>query len=56
MKRLKDFKITERTPYPALTVLFIQFGDDEGTQCIVLHRAKYVIHPYREELQKLAYK
>ena len=54
MKRLKDFKLTERIPRPAVKVLPMQFGDDEATRRIVLHHAKRVIHQHREELQKLA--
>lgn len=40
MKRLNDFKITERTARPVIKVLPIQFGDDEAIRRIVLHHAK----------------
>ena len=56
MKRLKNFKITERIPRLAIKVLPVQFGDDEATRRIVLHHAKRVIRQHREEIQKLAYK
>ncbi|NNH38075.1 hypothetical protein [Acinetobacter terrae] len=56
MKRLKDFKITERISRQTIEVLPIQFGDDEATRRIVLHHAKRVILQYKEEIQKLAYK
>ena len=36
VKRLKDFKVTERIPRPAVEFLFMQFGDDEATRRIVL--------------------
>jgi hypothetical protein len=56
MKRLKNFKITERIPRLAIKVLSMQFGDGEATRHIVLHHAKRVIRQHREEIQKLAYK
>lgn len=56
MKRLKDFKITERISCQTIKVLPMQFGDDEATRRIVMHHAKGVILKYREEIQKLAYK
>ena len=58
MKRLKDFKITERIPRSAIAklVLPMQFGDDETTRRIVIHHARRVIRRHREEIQKLAYK
>ena len=56
MKRLKDFKITERIPRPTVKVLPMQFGDDEAIHRIVLHHAKRVILQHKEEIQKLAYK
>lgn len=56
MKRLKDFKITERIPRSAVKVVSMQFGDDEATRCIALHHAKCVIRQHKEEIQKLAYK
>ncbi|WP_180016588.1 hypothetical protein [Acinetobacter sp. YH12247] len=56
MKRLKDYKITERIPRPVIEVLPMQFGDDEATRRIVIHNARRVIRQHREELQKLAYK
>ena len=40
LKRLKDFKTTERIPRPAVKVFPIQFGDDEETRRIVLHHAR----------------
>ena len=56
MKRLKDFKVTERIPRPAVKVLPMQFGDDEATRRIILHHARRVILQHKEEIQKLAYK
>ena len=56
MKRLKDFKITERVSRQTIEVLPMQFGDDEATRCIHLHHARRVILKLREEIQKLAYK
>ncbi len=56
MKRLKDFKITERIPRSAVKVVSMQFGDDEATRCIALHHAKCVFRQHKEEIQKLAYK
>ena len=56
MKRLKDFKITERVSRQTIEVLPMQFGDDEATRRIVMHYAKRVILKHREEIQKLAYK
>ncbi len=53
MKRLKDFKVTEQIPHPAVEFLFMQFGDDEATHRIVMHHARCVIRQHREELQKL---
>lgn len=54
MKRLKDFKITERIPRQTIKVLPMQFGDDETTRRIVIHHR--VIRQHRAEIQKLAYK
>ena len=34
MKRLKDFKLTERIPRPAVKVLSMQFGDDEAKRFV----------------------
>lgn len=56
VKRLKDFKIPERIPHPAVKVFPMQFGDDEPTRRIVLHHARRVILQPKEEIQKLAYK
>ena len=58
MKRLKDFKITERIPRPVIAklVLPMQFGDDEATRRIAIHHAKRVIRQHKEEIQNLAYK
>ena len=56
MKRLKDFKITERIPRSAVKVVSMQFGDEEATRRIVLHHAKHVIHQLKGEIQKLTYK
>ena len=56
MKRLKDFKVTERIPRPAVKVVSMQFGDDEATRCIALHHAKCVILQPKGEIQKLTYK
>lgn len=56
VKRLKDFKTTERIPRPAVKVFPIQFGDDEESRRIVLHHARRVILQHKEEIQKLAYK
>lgn len=56
MKRLKDFKVTERISRPAVNFLTIQFGDDEATRRIVLHHARRVILQHKKEIQKLAYK
>ena len=56
VKRLKDFKTTERIPRPAVKVFPIQFGDDEVTRCIALHHAKCVILQPKGEIQKLTYK
>jgi len=43
VKRLKDFKVTERIPRPTVKVVSMQFGDDEATRRIVLHPARRVI-------------
>ena len=56
MKRLKDFKITERISRQTIEVLPMQFGDDEATRRIVMHYARSVTLKHREEIQKLAYK
>ena len=56
MKRLKDFKVTERISRPTVKVLPMQFGDDEATWRIVLHHARRVILQHKEEIQKLVYK
>ena len=56
MKRLKDFKITERISRQTIEVLPMQFGDDEATRRIVMHHARRVIRQHKEEIQKLAYK
>jgi len=56
MKRLKDFKIPERIPRPAVKVVSMQFGDEKATRRIVLHHARCVILQHNEEIQKLAYK
>ena len=58
MKRLKDFKVTERIPRPVIAKLLMpmQFGDDETTRRIVRYHARRVIRRHREEIQKLAYK
>ena len=56
MRRLKDFKIDDRTPRPAIKVMLMQFGDDEATRRIVIHHARRVIRQHKEEIQKLAYK
>lgn len=56
MKRLKDFKITERISRQTIQVLCMQFGDDEATRRIVIHHARRVIRRHREEIQNLAYK
>ena len=54
MKRLKDFKITERVSRQTIEVLPTQLGDDEATRRIVMHYVRSVIRKHREELQKLA--
>jgi hypothetical protein len=54
VKRLKDFKITERISRPSVKVLSIQFADNEVTGRIVIHHVRHVIRQHREELQKLA--
>ena len=56
MKRLKDFKIPERIPRPAVKVFSMHFGYDEATRRIVLHHARRVILQHKKEIQKLAYK
>ena len=56
MKRLKDFKVTERISRSAVKVVIMQFGDDEATRRIVLHHARHVFLQHTEEIQKLAYK
>lgn len=56
MKRLKDFKVNERIPRPAVKVLSMQSGDDAAIRRITLHHAKRVIRQHKEEIQKLAYK
>lgn len=56
MKRLKDFKITERVSCQTIEVLPMQFSFDEATRRIAMHHAKRVILKHREEIQKLAYK
>lgn len=48
MKRLKDFKITERIPRPNVKVLSIQFADNEVAGRIVLHHIKRVICRHKE--------
>ena len=56
MKRLKDFKITERISRQTIELLPMQFGDDEATRRIVIHHARRVIRYHKEEIQKLTYK
>lgn len=56
MKRLKDYKVTEQIPRPAVKVFPMQFGDEKATRRIVLHHARCVILQHNEEIQKLAYK
>ena len=56
MKRLKDFKITERVSRQTIEVLPMQFGDDEATRRIAIHHLKRLILQHKEEIQKLAYK
>ena len=56
MKRLKDFKITERISRPAVKVLPMQFGDEEATRRIALHHVRRVIFQYKQEIKKLVYK
>ena len=56
IKRLKDFKLTERIPRSAVKVLSMQFGDDKATRRIVPHHARRLILQHKEEIQKLAYK
>lgn len=56
MKRLKDFKITERVSRQTIEVLPIQFGDDEAIRRIVIYNARRVIRQHKEEIHKLAYK
>ncbi len=56
MKRLTDFKLTERISHPTVKVVCMQFGDNEATKRIVLHHARRVILQHKEEIQKLAYK
>ena len=56
MKRLKDFKITERISRQTIEVLPMQFGDDEATRRIMIHHARRVIRQHKEEIHKLAYK
>ena len=56
MKRLEDFKLSERIPRPAVKVLPMQFSDDEATRRIVMHSVRRVIRQHKEEIQKLAYK
>ena len=48
MKRLKDFKVTERIPRPAIKVLPMPFGNDEVTRRIVLHHAKHIIRQHKK--------
>ena len=48
MKRLKNFKITERIPRLAIKVLSMQFGDGEATRHIVLHHAKHIIRQHKK--------
>lgn len=56
MERIKDFKIDDRTPRPAIKVMPMQFDDDEATRRIVMHDARRVIRQHKEEIQQLAYK
>ena len=56
MKWLKDFKVNERIPRPAVKFLPMQFGDNEATRRIVLHHARRLILQHKEEILKLAYK
>ena len=56
VKRLKDLKVTERIPRPAVKVLPMQFGDDEATRRIAMHHAKRVILQHKKEIQRLAYR
>ena len=39
IKRLKDFKIDDRTPRPAIKVMPMQFDDDEAIRRIMMHDA-----------------
>jgi len=56
MKRLKDSKVTERIPRPAVKVLPMEFCDDEATRRIAIHHVRRVIRQHKKEIQKLAYK
>ena len=56
MKRLKDFKLTERISCQTIKVLPMQFDDEETTRRIVMHHARLVICQHKEEILKLAYK
>lgn len=56
MKRLDDFKLTERIPRLAVKILPMQFGDDEATRRIAIHNTRRMIRQHKEEIQKLAYK
>ena len=56
MERLKDFKVNERIPRPAVKVVCTQFGDDEATRRIAIHHLKRLILQHKEKIQKLAYK
>lgn len=50
MKRLKDFKVTERISRPAVKFLSMRFGDDEATRRIVLHNTRRMILQHKEEI------
>mgnify|MGYP007088612787 CR=1 FL=1 len=56
VKRLKDFKVNERIPRPAVKAFPMQFCDDEATHRIAIYYEKRMLFKHKEEIQKLAYK
>lgn len=54
LKRLADFKHSERIPRPVIKALPMQFGDDTATRRMVLHHVKRVLAQHKEEIQNLA--
>ena len=56
IKRLKDYKITNRESRLSKPLLYIDFSNNEATRRMTMDCARRVISKHRDELQALAYK